>query len=88
MKRALAEPKPTPGLVMLCALGGMGLGAFNEIVEFVATLTVPETNVGGYANTGWDLVANGVGATIAAVLILFLDRPQGSDAGGRGEGDA
>ncbi|MEM9381948.1 MAG: DUF2238 domain-containing protein [Planctomycetota bacterium] len=74
VRGALRDPRPTPGLVILCALGGMGLGAVNEIVEFVATLTVPETNVGGYLNTGWDLVANATGATIAAVLILAFDR--------------
>jgi hypothetical protein len=41
----------------------------NEIVEFAATLLVPETNVGGYLNTGWDLVANATGATTAALVI-------------------
>jgi len=35
---------------------------------------VPETNVGGYANTGWDLVANTVGPTVAATLIALFDR--------------
>jgi uncharacterized membrane protein YjdF len=74
LRRALRVQAPTPGLIFLCALGGMGLGAFNEIVEFVATLTVPETNVGGYVNTGWDLVSNAVGATIAGVLILVRGR--------------
>jgi uncharacterized membrane protein YjdF len=60
---------PTPGLVVLAATAGMGLGALNEVVEFAATLLVPETNVGGYLNTGWDLVANAIGATAAAVVI-------------------
>lgn len=60
---------PTPGLMVLSASAGMGFGALNEIIEFVATLLVPETNVGGYLNTGWDLVANLFGATMAAVLI-------------------
>lgn len=60
---------PTPGLMLLAATSGMGLGALNEVVEFAATLLVPETNVGGYLNTGWDLVANAVGATTAAAVI-------------------
>jgi uncharacterized membrane protein YjdF len=60
---------PTPGLMVLAATAGMGLGALNEVVEFAATLLVPETNVGGYLNTGWDLVANAIGATAAAVVI-------------------
>ena len=55
--------------MLLCGAAGMGFGAFNEIVEFVATLTVPDTNVGGYINTGWDLVANMVGAIMACTWI-------------------
>jgi hypothetical protein len=65
---------PTPGLMVLAATGGMGLGALNEVVEFAATLLVPETNVGGYLNTGWDLVANTTGATLAAVVISLRGR--------------
>src|SRR5690606_18892114 len=53
----------------LAALAGMGLGALNEVVEFAAVLTLPETNVCGYINTGWDLVANGVRATLGGALL-------------------
>jgi uncharacterized membrane protein YjdF len=60
---------PTLGLLVLSVAGGMGFGALNEVIEFAATLLVPETNVGGYINTGWDLVANLVGGVIAAVCI-------------------
>lgn len=74
VRPALTDPRPTFGVVALCALGGMGLGAVNEIVEFVAVLTIPETNVGGYVNTGWDLVSNAVGASVAAVLLLLTGR--------------
>jgi hypothetical protein len=70
----LADPRPTAGVLVLCALGGMGLGAFNEVVEFAAVLAVPETNVGGYENTAWDLVFNGAGATLAAVAIGLAHR--------------
>lgn len=62
-------PRPTPGLLTLCAAAGMGLGAFNEVVEFVATLTMEKTNVGGYVNTGWDLVFNFFGCIAAALII-------------------
>jgi hypothetical protein len=41
----------------------------NEVVEFIAVLTIPNTNVGGYENTGWDLVANLVGASTAVLMI-------------------
>ena len=62
-------PKATFGLCLLSAACGMGFGALNEVIEFVATLLIPETNVGGYINTGWDLVANLTGCTVAAVWI-------------------
>ena len=68
-------PRPTLGLMVLCAAGGMGFGALNEVVEFFATLWIPKTNVGGYTNTGWDLVANLIGSAIAATLISIRDRP-------------
>ena len=61
--------QPTVGLLALAGTAGIGLGALNEVVEFVATLVIPNTNVGGYVNTGWDLVANLVGAMVAVVLI-------------------
>lgn len=61
---------PSPGLALAAALIGMGLGALNEVVEFTATLVVAEHNVGGYVNTGWDLVSNTVGAVAGAALLL------------------
>ena len=63
--------RPTFGMLVLAVAGGMGFGALNEVIEFVATLMVPNTNVGGYVNTGWDLVANLIGATVAATLIYL-----------------
>ena len=70
---------PTPGLMVLCAAAGLGFGALNEVIEFAATLLVPETNVGGYLNTGWDLVANLFGATVAVTAIWVWDRSTPSD---------
>jgi hypothetical protein len=61
--------RPTLGKLILAAAAGMGFGAMNEVVEFIATLLVPETNVGGYVNTGWDLVSNLAGCIAAAMLI-------------------
>ena len=65
------EVEPTWGLLTLCVASGMGFGAANEIVEFIATITLPNTNVGGYENTGWDLVANFVGCVITAFGIRW-----------------
>ena len=70
--RSFTDIRPTGGLLFLCMIGSMGLGAINEIVEFLAMVLVPETNVGGYVNTALDLVANLVGAFIAAGLIYFF----------------
>lgn len=61
--------RPTFGMLVLCAAAGMGFGALNEVIEFIAVLTIPNTNVGGYENTGWDLVANLVGTIIGALII-------------------
>ena len=65
--------RPTPGLLVLVAIAGMGLGALNEVVEFTATRFM-DTNVGGYENTGWDLVYNALGATGAAIAIGWRAR--------------
>jgi len=69
LERGGASTKPTTGIAIACVLMGIGLGALNEVVEFVAVLTMPETNVGGYINTGWDLVSNLAGATAMGVCI-------------------
>jgi hypothetical protein len=57
---------------MLLVCMGVGLGALNEVVEFVMTLTLPETNVGGYENTGWDLVSNLIGALLATLGVTVM----------------
>ena len=67
---------PTLGLLTLCIAAGMGFGAANEVVEFIATRVLPETNVGGYENTGWDLVANFVGCLLAASGLYATRRHQ------------
>ena len=62
----------TPGTAALVALMGMGVGAANEVVEFAASHLFA-SNVGGYENTGWDLVANLLGCTVAAT-VLYVRR--------------
>ncbi len=69
LKTVLVDVQPRFSVLVLCVLAGMGLGALNEVVEFVATLIIPNTNVGGYVNTGWDLVSNMVGCITAAMII-------------------
>jgi uncharacterized membrane protein YjdF len=58
----------------------MGLGAANEVVEFGASHLLDATNVGGYQNTGRDLVANLLGGLVAGVWVAnrgFAGRPAG-----------
>jgi hypothetical protein len=72
LRRTDPDPRPTAGRLVLAGAAGLGFGALNEVVEFVATLLVPDTNVGGYVNTGWDLVSNLTGACVAVILIRLL----------------
>lgn len=65
-------------LLILVVLMGSGIGAINEIVEFIATETVPKTNVGGYTNTMLDLVFNLLGGVGAACLISVRQRRESS----------
>jgi putative membrane protein len=58
-------------LSIVVVMAGLGVGALNEIIEFLATVLVPETGVGGYTNTALDLVADFVGAIGAMAIIRF-----------------
>ncbi len=56
------------GIMVFSILGAIGLGALNEVIEFLAKMTVPDTDVGGYYNTAVDLCVNLVGAIIGTAL--------------------
>lgn len=60
-------------LSIVVIAAGAGLGALNEVIEFIATVITPETGVGGYVNTALDLVFNFVGASIAMVWIYLSE---------------
>lgn len=62
------------GLSIVIVMSGLGIGALNEILEFIATVLVPETGVGGYHNTSLDLVANLIGAIIAMIFIYRQEK--------------
>ena len=69
------RPEASKALLYALAAGvGMGLGTINEIVEFIAVLSFPETGVGGYINTSLDLIANMVGAILAALFLAYRNR--------------
>ena len=69
LNRSFPLLKGTKTLYVFPVLASMGLGALNEIIEFIAVVVFPNTNVGGYYNTALDLVFNTLGA-IAAMLIV------------------
>lgn len=77
----LAAPHAGAGrrreLLLLAAGAALGLGALNEMVEFLATLAHHGAHAGGYWNTGWDLVCNFIGAGAAGLVIA---RSQASTA--------
>jgi putative membrane protein len=56
-------------LVLLAVGGALGLGALNEMVEFLATLAHHGAHAGGYWNTGWDLICNFIGAGAGGLVI-------------------
>ena len=50
-------------------IAAQGVGAINEVVEFAATHLLKATSVGGYQNTGRDLVANLLGGATAGLFM-------------------
>lgn len=54
----------------------MGLGALNEIVEFMAVVFFQDTGVGGYYNTALDIVFNTLGAIVAVFVVHFRRKRQ------------
>ena len=69
LKPSLVDVKRRVALSIVLVMGGLGLGAMNEIIEFMATVIFEKTGVGGYENTALDLVADLVGALLALPVI-------------------
>jgi len=65
-------------MAITAAFVGLGVGAVNETIEFLITLLPADSNVGGFSNTGWDLVANALGAATAAWIAPRLERRSGA----------
>ena len=64
-----SELKRWTAISIVVVMAGLGFGALNEIVEFIATVLSPSTGVGGYINTSLDLVSNLIGAILAMIYI-------------------
>jgi putative membrane protein len=71
LKSYLKESVNWVTLSILLVMIGLGVGALNEIIEFMTVLSLPETGVGGYMNTMWDMVFNMIGSIIAVVYINY-----------------
>ena len=80
--RLIRRDPPPLAAGIIVWLFGMGIGALNEVVEFAIALNVEESNVGGYLNTGRDLVANMLGAAVAGVVVARRVRSAAADAAG------
>lgn len=70
-------------LVLVAVGAALGLGALNEMVEFLVTLAHHGAHVGGYRNTGWDLVFNFIGAGAAGLVIARSPAGAAEPAGTR-----
>jgi hypothetical protein len=68
------DVKGWTALSVILVAAGVGVGAFNEIVEFIVSSSVPESNVGGYINTCLDSVSDLIGATLAVVVVRLTNR--------------
>lgn len=64
-------------------LFGQGIGAINEVVEYIIAKTVKDTNIGGFDNTGRDLIANLLGAATAALIVMHRERRTEKAVAGR-----
>ncbi len=72
LKPSLVTPvRHVKSVIFIVVMTSVGLSAVNEIVEFLATVLMPHTNVGGYENTAIDLIANFCGALCAGVYIAY-----------------
>jgi uncharacterized membrane protein YjdF len=58
-------------LSVVVVMAGLGVGAFNEIVEALVAAAIPQSGVGGYVNTALDLIADFIGAILAFAFIKF-----------------
>jgi uncharacterized membrane protein YjdF len=63
----LRLPVPWMAVVTVWLLG-QGVGAINEVVEYIIAKTVEDSNIGGFDNTGRDLIANLFGSGVAGLV--------------------
>jgi hypothetical protein len=82
--RQVLDRRTVSGAAMVM-MGGLGFGALNEMVEFLITRVIPDSNIGGFENAGWDLVANTIGAGLAALWVHWQWSRRPASAVGRAD---
>lgn len=63
----------------IAVMAALGVSGVNELIEFIAVLTVPDNGVGGYFNLMLDMVFNFAGAMLAVLgfyLVNFVRAPK------------
>jgi len=63
----------------IAIMASLGVSAVNEMIEFIAVLTVPDNGVGGYHNTVLDIVFNFAGALVAVLGFYTVKWRSGRD---------
>lgn len=71
--RIKESARRSPIVFGIIALAGVGVGAINEMVEFVMTTIFPGAAIGGYENTILDLFGDFVGAAAAVAIIRLME---------------
>ncbi len=72
LTKSLKKPvKNSIALGIVLIMAGLGVGALNEIIEFVVSICIPQSGVGGYINTSLDLCADLIGAILGVFYIHF-----------------
>ena len=73
------ELKDKPRLYIIypmIVLISIGIGALNEVAEFMPVLLLEQTGVGGYYNTAWDIVFNSIGAILGVIVLGWWRKKQ------------
>jgi uncharacterized membrane protein YjdF len=65
------NPRRFIALSVVVIMAGLGVGAFNEIVEALVAAVIPQSGVGGYVNTSLDLISDLIGAALAMAFIKW-----------------
>ena len=73
LRTTFGRDEPARMVAVVAFLIGLGIGAINETIEFAIALLPGESNVGGFSNTGWDLVANAAGSASAALFAVWRE---------------